>query len=375
MLRGGYGIYYNQGALATSEGLYFNPPYFNLSVYFPAPRPAAADARRSVPGVVPRLHPAVGDRVPARSADAVDGALERQRAAAVSATARAIEVAYVGSRGHDLISARDVNQAAGQPGAAQPAAEPAVRRHHADRIARLVAVQRAAGEVSSSASTRGLSLLLAYTLGKSTDDASGFFTSAGDPNFPQNSLDPGAEQGRSSFDVRHRFSASFAYALPLGGNVLAARHRRCRAIVTHPERPAVHGRAAPGHRQQQHRPVEPRVRLQRSPERDRRSVARQRRPPTQWFNTAAFSLPAFGTFGNAGRNILDGPGYKNVNLALIKTSRSARHARLQLRAEAFNLLNRTNLDLPDAFLGSPTFGQVLSAGSPRRIQFGVRAVF
>ena len=36
-LRGGYGIYYNQGALATSEGLFFNPPYFNLSVYFPAP--------------------------------------------------------------------------------------------------------------------------------------------------------------------------------------------------------------------------------------------------------------------------------------------------------------------------------------------------
>ena len=38
VLRGGYGIYYNQGALATSEGLYFNPPYFNLGVYFPAPR-------------------------------------------------------------------------------------------------------------------------------------------------------------------------------------------------------------------------------------------------------------------------------------------------------------------------------------------------
>ena len=57
---------------------------------------------------------------------------------------------------------------------------------------------------------RGLSLLVAYTLGKSTDDASGFFTSTGDPNFPQNSLDPEAEHGRSSFDVRHRFSASFA---------------------------------------------------------------------------------------------------------------------------------------------------------------------
>ena len=37
VVRGGYGIYYNQGALATAEGLYFNPPYFNLGVYFPAP--------------------------------------------------------------------------------------------------------------------------------------------------------------------------------------------------------------------------------------------------------------------------------------------------------------------------------------------------
>jgi hypothetical protein len=89
----------------------------------------------------------------------------------------------------------------------------------------------------------------------------------------------------------------------------------------------------------------------------------------------AFSLPAFGTFGNAGRNILTGPGYRNVNLAVVKYIPVGRTLRLQLRAEAFNLLNRIDLDLPDAYFGSPTFGQVLSAGSPRRIQFGVRAVF
>ena len=70
----------------------------------------------------------------------------------------------------------------------------------------------------------------------------------------------------------------------------------------------------------------------------------------QWFNTAAFSLPAFGTFGNAGRNILTGPGYKNVNLAVIKYIPVGSAVRLQLRAEAFNLLNRINLDLPDAYL-------------------------
>ena len=83
VLRGGYGIYYNQGALATSEGLYFNPPYFNLGVYFPGSAAAAAHPLRPVPGVVPGVHPAVGDRLPARSPDTVDGALERQRPAAV----------------------------------------------------------------------------------------------------------------------------------------------------------------------------------------------------------------------------------------------------------------------------------------------------
>ena len=94
--------------------------------------------------------------------------------------------------------------------------------------------------------------------------------------------------------------------------------------------------------------------------------------PNQWFNTAAFSMPAYGTFGNAGRNILEGPGYQNVNLALLKRVALRGRTSLQLRAEAFNLLNRTNFDLPDNFYGSPTFGQVLSAGAPRHIQFGVR---
>ena len=50
-------------------------------------------------------------------------------------------------------------------------------------------------------------------------------------------------------------------------------------------------------------------------------------------------------------------------------------ARLQLRAEAFNLFNRANFHLPDAFFDSPTFGQVVSADSPRRRQFGVRLIF
>jgi hypothetical protein len=97
--------------------------------------------------------------------------------------------------------------------------------------------------------------------------------------------------------------------------------------------------------------------------------------PERWFDTAAFSMPPFGSFGSAGRNIVDGPGYANVNFAAMKYIRLGGRARIQARIEVFNLFNRTNFNLPDPFLGSPTFGQVLSAQSPRRVQLGLKALF
>ena len=48
---------------------------------------------------------------------------------------------------------------------------------------------------------------------------------------------------------------------------------------------------------------------------------------------------------------------------------------LQVRIELYNVFNWTNFGLPDNFLGSPTFGQVLSAGAPRRVQVGVKWLF
>ena len=63
-----------------------------------------------------------------------------------------------------------------------------------------------------------------------------------------------------------------------------------------------------------------------------------------------------------------------MNLAVIKRIPLG-GARLQPRFEVFNLFNTHNLDLPDAFLGSPTFGQILSAQAPRRFQLGVRVLF
>ena len=70
--------------------------------------------------------------------------------------------------------------------------------------------------VFSNDSARGFTALASYTWSKSIDDASNFFSSAGDPNFPQNSFNVAAERGRSNFDVRHRLSVSYSYALPFG---------------------------------------------------------------------------------------------------------------------------------------------------------------
>jgi hypothetical protein len=97
--------------------------------------------------------------------------------------------------------------------------------------------------------------------------------------------------------------------------------------------------------------------------------------PERWFNPAAFAVPAYGSFGNAGRNIVSGPAFRNVNASLRRTVALTEGMTLQLRAEFFNLFNQVNLGLPDNFIGSPSFGSVRTAESPRRIQFGVKLVF
>ena len=95
----------------------------------------------------------------------------------------------------------------------------------------------------------------------------------------------------------------------------------------------------------------------------------------EWFNTDAFAFPAPGTFGNAGRNILDGPGFQNFNVALVKNTAFSERVNLQFRAEAFNFFNHPNFNLPDNFLASPTFGRITSSRDPRHLQFGLKLLF
>jgi hypothetical protein len=84
-----------------------------------------------------------------------------------------------------------------------------------------------------------------------------------------------------------------------------------------------------------------------------------------------------GETGNLPRTILNGPQYFNVNAALLKNITFSESIRVQLRAEAFNLFNNVNFfnNTQLANINSPTFGQIISAGDPRILQFGARFEF
>jgi hypothetical protein len=95
----------------------------------------------------------------------------------------------------------------------------------------------------------------------------------------------------------------------------------------------------------------------------------------QYFNVRAFAPNPIGTFGNVGRNVLRGPGLVNLDLGLFKDFQINENHSFQLRAEGFNALNRANFGAPVTRLASPTAGSILSAGSARIVQLGLKYIF
>jgi hypothetical protein len=380
VVRGGYGVYYDQPALAPGEGLYFNAPYFDFNLYFSL-QGLPLTLNNPFPSNFPVPLP---DSALAFQRDLRTAYMQHWNVNLQQQLGRSVlEIGYAGSKGTKLLTARDINQP-------RPSTLPFVLRPVPQFDDINLIESRGNSNYHSlqvrfqQRLSRGLAMLSSYTYAKSIDDASNFFTSAGDPNFPQDSQNLRLERGRSNFDVRHRLSSSFSYELPFGrgrrflsddGFVTALLSGfQLNGIVTlQSGRPFTvallseidnsnTGRSTLGFGAN-----------------DRPNVAgdphASNRTPERWFNTAAFTFPAFGTFGNAGRNILDGPGYQNVNASLLKNTRLSERLNLQLRLEAFNLFNRPNFNLPDNFLGSPTFGQILSARDPRHLQFGAKLLF
>src|SRR5262249_14851850 len=105
--------------------------------------------------------------------------------------------------------------------------------------------------------------------------------------------------------------------------------------------------------------------------------------PGQYFNPNAFLVPANGTYGNMGRNALRGPGLAELDLSALKVVSFNERFRAQFRAEFFNVLNRTNLGIPNTvvFTGAtrgpaPPAGVITStATTSRQIQFGLKLLW
>lgn len=105
-----------------------------------------------------------------------------------------------------------------------------------------------------------------------------------------------------------------------------------------------------------------------------------------WFNTAAFTAAAPGTFGNAGRNTIIGPRNNVADFSLMKSTRIAERFQLQFRSDFFNLLNHPNFALPNVTFNSSGFGAITSTpdvangnplgeGGPRQVQLALKLVF
>ncbi|HJS24550.1 MAG TPA: TonB-dependent receptor [Pyrinomonadaceae bacterium] len=379
VVRGGYGIYYDQSPLAPAEALYFNSPFFDNNLFFSLPG-LPLTLNDPFPSFFPFPLP---DSALAIQRDLRTGYMQHWNFNVERQLGRdsVIEAAYVGSKGTKLLTARDINQP--QPSVLPPGLpfvpRPDPRFDDIDLLeSRANSNYNALQLRFQQRLTRGFSALASYTWSKSIDDASNFFSSAGDPNFPQNSFNVAAERGRSNFDVAHRLSVSYSYAFPFKRNdgfvgTLLSGWETFGIVTLQTGRPFTvallseidnsgTGRSILGFG------ANDRPNLVGNPELS---------DPTtlQWFNTAAFAFPAPGTFGNAGRNILEGPGFQNVNASLLKNTRLTERVNLQFRAEAFNLFNHPNFNLPDNFLGSPTFGRITSARDPRHIQFGLKLLF
>ncbi|RPI21909.1 MAG: TonB-dependent receptor [Acidobacteria bacterium] len=214
-----------------------------------------------------------------------------------------------------------------------------------------------------------------YTWSKSIDDAD---SQGGGRSTVQDPWHIRADRGRSSSDRRHVFSLAAVWLLHYGKRL----PRPVRSLVQDWRLSAIakagggrgftvsngEDRNYDGWIERANLIGNPRL----DPNRPRGEVVRQ------WFDTDAFALTSQGTgeYGNSGRNIIDGPGFKKVDLSLFRDFAAGEKVRLQVRFEANNFFNLVNLQNPETAMNDRTnFGRILTAAPMREVQLGLRLTF
>ena len=234
--------------------------------------------------------------------------------------------------------------------------------------------------------SNGLAVIGAYTWSKSLDSNSTYFGTDASNAFPENSDNRAAEKGRSDFDFRQRFSLAYVYDLPFGDKMWRSGNSTANYFIKGWEAagivilqtgasytPTVSGNPSNNVDGNDRPDIVPGV-----------SSYPAHQSTAQWTNPAAFSVPAPYTFGNAGRNILTGPGVADWDFSIIRNFKLTETKNLQFRAEMFNIFNTPNFALPNGSANCACFGQIGNTvqpiagqasggpGDPREIQFAMR---
>jgi hypothetical protein len=228
----------------------------------------------------------------------------------------------------------------------------------------------------------GLNFLSSYTWSKSIDYQSAAHGSAQPGEGIQNGLNFAADRAASDYDLRHNFVFSGIYDLPFGeGHRFSSGHSGMNRYLLNGWKidgivslhtgfpfnlyvPFDNANTGSGTLGSTERPS---LVGQLLPSGFNRSLS-------AWFNTSAVAAIPY-TYGNLGRNVLRQDGLKNVDFSIAKEIPIRENQRIEFRSEFFNLFNHPNFAAPDGNISDATFGQVLSAGNPRFIQFGLKYVF
>ncbi|MGA7410864.1 MAG: carboxypeptidase-like regulatory domain-containing protein [Bryobacteraceae bacterium] len=239
--------------------------------------------------------------------------------------------------------------------------------------------------------TNGLQIRGVYTFSKSLDDGGTLNNSVGNntPAFVAFPLNPKADWGRSPFNVTNLGAINGTYELPFGKG-RAFMRSESRLVDTFVGGWQISGVVTA----QSGFPFTPQLGFNPSNDGDSRNPVRPSwNPaftgpvildgPNQYFNPNAFVVPPNGTYGNAGRDVLTGPGLTTVDFSALKNTAITERVNLQFRAEFFNILNHTNFNTPNPVVfTAATGGPVSTAGvisstatTSRQIQFGLKLLF
>jgi hypothetical protein len=381
VVRGGFGIYFDQPVTNVVSPLGSNPP-FSRTVSFTntTQNPITFDLTQpfNLPGGTSPIFNANAIAPDFGSGYVLQYNFNIQR----EQFGTVFQAGYVGSGGRHLRLVRDYNQ--GIPGTAGVRPNPKYSQIDIQEPSSLSSYN-ALWISANRRLSKGLTFQTSYTFSKSID-----LNSVGSSNPQiQNANNLRAERALSDFDARHRFVLSGIYLFPFkGSNGFMSR--------------AVEGWSiSPIVNLQSGNPYSPIITLLRSG-----SLRAFDRPdvvpgqpltvtnpsPSQWVNQAAFTLNNLNTFGNAGRNILTAPGFQDIDLSLAKNTAIRENIGLQFRAELFNVFNHPNFGQPinnannntPANINLPVnqFGKITQTrtvrgdlGSSRQLQLGLKLVF